>query len=73
MTDPRRPAELSHDEALESAAILNVADAFVARRWGQRVLRSPHHTASAAALVGGGSPPRPGEVSLAHHGGLVLD
>ena len=65
--------ELSHDEALESAAILNVADAFVARRWGQRVLRSPHHTASAAALVGGGSPPRPGEVSLAHHGVLFLD
>ena len=65
--------ELSHDEALESAAILNVADAFVARRWGQRVLRSPHHTASAAALVGGGSPPRPGEASLAHHGVLFLD
>jgi magnesium chelatase family protein len=65
--------ELSHDEALESAAILNVADAFVACRWGQRVLRSPHHTASAAALVGGGSPPRPGEVSLAHHGVLFLD
>ena len=65
--------ELSHDEALESAAILNVADAFVARRWGQRVLRAPHHTASAAALVGGGSPPRPGEASLAHRGILFLD
>jgi len=65
--------ELSHDEALESAAILSVADAFVARRWGQRVLRAPHHTASAAALVGGGSPPRPGEASLAHHGVLFLD
>jgi len=65
--------ELSHDEALESAAILNVADAFVARRWGQRAMRAPHHTASAAALVGGGSPPRPGEVSLAHHGVLFLD
>jgi len=65
--------ELSHDEALESAAILNVADAFVARRWGQRVLRAPHHTASAAALVGGGSPPRPGEASLAPHGVLFLD
>ena len=64
---------LAHDEALESAAILSVAGAFVAARWGQRVLRAPHHTASAAALVGGGSPPRPGEVSLAHHGVLFLD
>ena len=54
---------LSHDEALESAAILGVATAggFAPERWGQRVLRAPHHTASAAALVGGGSPPRPGE------------
>jgi magnesium chelatase family protein len=65
--------ELSHDEALESAAILSVADLFDARRWGQRILRAPHHTASAAALVGGGSPPRPGEASLAHHGVLFLD
>jgi magnesium chelatase family protein len=62
--------ELTHDEALESAAILSIADAFVARRWGERILRAPHHTASAAALVGGGSPPRPGEASLAHHGVL---
>jgi magnesium chelatase family protein len=64
---------LSHDEALESAAILSVAGAFSAARWGERVLRSPHHTASAAALVGGGSPPRPGEASLAHRGILFLD
>ena len=66
---------LSHDEALESAAILGVAShaGFALEKWGQRVLRSPHHTASAAALVGGGSPPRPGEASLAHHGVLFLD
>jgi len=64
---------LTHDEALASAAVLSVAGAFSARRWGERVLRTPHHTASAAALVGGGSPPRPGEVSLAHHGVLFLD
>jgi len=64
---------LSHDEALESAAILSVAGAFSAARWGERVLRAPHHTASAAALVGGGSPPRPGEASLAHRGILFLD
>jgi magnesium chelatase family protein len=65
--------ELSHEAALESAAILGVAGAFNAARWGQRVLRAPHHTASAAALVGGGSPPRPGEASLAHHGVPFLD
>jgi magnesium chelatase family protein len=64
---------LSHDEALESAAILSVAGAFSAVRWGERVMRAPHHTASAAALVGGGSPPRPGEASLAHRGILFLD
>jgi magnesium chelatase family protein len=64
---------LSHAEALESAAILSVAGTFSAARWGERVLRAPHHTASAAALVGGGSPPRPGEASLAHRGVLFLD
>ena len=64
---------LSHEEALESAAILSVAGTFAPQRWGEHVLRAPHHTASAAALVGGGSPPRPGEASLAHHGVLFLD
>ncbi|HEX2542474.1 MAG TPA: ATP-binding protein [Caldimonas sp.] len=64
---------LTHEQALESAAILSVAGAFGVERWARRVFRAPHHTASAAALVGGGSPPRPGEASLAHHGVLFLD
>ena len=64
---------LTHEEALESAAIQSVAGAFSTGRWSERVLRAPHHTASAAALVGGSSPPRPGEASLAHHGVLFLD
>ena len=64
---------LSQDDALESAAVLSLTGAFRHERWGQRVLRTPHHTASSVALVGGGSPPRPGEISLAHHGVLFLD
>jgi len=59
--------------ALESAAILSLAGQFRPARFGERVLRAPHHTASAVALVGGGSTPRPGEISLAHHGVLFLD
>lgn len=61
------------DEALESAAIASLAGRFDLGHWGRRPTASPHHTASAVALVGGGSPPRPGEVSLAHHGVLYLD
>lgn len=64
---------LEESAALESAAVLGVAGHFDARRWRQRVVRSPHHSASAVALVGGGSPPKPGEISLAHHGVLFLD
>lgn len=64
---------LTDDEALESAAVLSLAGCFDAQRWRQRLMRSPHHTASSVALVGGGSPPRPGEISLAHHGILFLD
>ncbi|MDP9044199.1 MAG: YifB family Mg chelatase-like AAA ATPase, partial [Pseudomonadota bacterium] len=64
---------LSQQDALESAAVLSLAGAFDPARWGQRSLRAPHHTASSVALVGGGSPPRPGEISLAHHGVLFLD
>ncbi|MDF3823282.1 ATP-binding protein, partial [Leptospira sp. 96542] len=61
------------EEALESAALLSLAGRFTPTRWMQRPTLSPHHTASAVALVGGGSPPRPGEISLAHHGVLYLD
>ena len=60
-------------EALESAAIASLAGHFRVSHWGNRPTRHPHHTASAVALVGGGSPPRPGEISLAHHGVLFLD
>lgn len=48
------------DEALESAAVASLAGGFALERWAQRPTCSPHHTASAVALVGGGSPPRPG-------------
>jgi magnesium chelatase family protein len=64
---------LDEDEALEVAAIASVAARFDASRWRDRPFRAPHHTASAAAIVGGGSPPRPGEISLAHRGVLFLD
>ncbi len=60
-------------EALESAAVASVSGRFSLDRWAQRPTCSPHHTASAVALVGGGSPPRPGEISLAHNGVLFLD
>lgn len=64
---------MSTQEALESAAVASLAGRFALARWGQRPTCSPHHSASAVALVGGGSPPRPGEISLAHHGVLFLD
>ncbi len=60
-------------EALESAAVLSLVGQFAPQRWATRIFRAPHHTASAVALCGGGSPPMPGEISLAHHGVLFLD
>jgi len=65
--------EMTTQEALESAAILSLTGQFPATNWKKRPFRAPHHTASAVALVGGGSVPRPGEISLAHHGVLFLD
>ncbi|KES15136.1 putative ATPase with chaperone activity, partial [Gilliamella apis SCGC AB-598-P17] len=65
---------LSDDEALESAAIASLVNSNGSiKNWRTRPFRSPHHSASAAALVGGGSIPRPGEISLAHNGVLFLD
>lgn len=64
---------MSNDEALQSAAIASLSGRFSMQQWGKRPTCSPHHSASAVAMVGGGSPPRPGEISLAHHGVLFLD
>jgi magnesium chelatase family protein len=65
---------LSETEALETAAIASVSELpFSPALWRTPPFRAPHHTASAPALVGGGSNPRPGEISLAHNGVLFLD
>jgi magnesium chelatase family protein len=64
---------MTEDEALEAAAVQSLNNAFRTEHWMRRPFRAPHHTASAVALVGGGSNPRPGEISLAHHGVLFLD
>jgi magnesium chelatase family protein len=60
-------------EALESAAVHSLAGSFKLAHWSQRPFRAPHHSASQAALVGGGGTPCPGEISLAHNGTLFLD
>ncbi|MHB0990578.1 MAG: YifB family Mg chelatase-like AAA ATPase [Burkholderiales bacterium] len=65
--------DMDEREAIESAALLSLNGNFRLEHWRRRPYRSPHHTASAAAMVGGGSNPRPGEISLAHHGILFLD
>lgn len=65
---------MTEKEAIETATIYSVSGKkFVAEKWLQRPFRNPHHTASSVALVGGSSPPRPGEISLAHNGVLFLD
>jgi magnesium chelatase family protein len=65
---------LSEHQALEAAAIASISDrGFNVSEWRKPPYRAPHHTASAAALVGGGSNPKPGEISLAHRGTLFLD
>ncbi|HVV69919.1 MAG TPA: YifB family Mg chelatase-like AAA ATPase [Gammaproteobacteria bacterium] len=65
---------MTEAEALEAAAVLSIAGKpFNHQCWRLRPFRAPHHTASSVALVGGGSPPKPGEISLAHQGVLFLD
>ena len=65
---------MTEEEALESAAVQSLGSSgFDVRNWRRRPFRAPHHTASGVALVGGGSMPRPGEVSMAMHGVLFLD
>jgi magnesium chelatase family protein len=64
---------MTDEEALESAAVLSLSSGFSIQQWKNRPFRSPHHTASGVALVGGGGTPRPGEISLAHNGVLFLD
>ena len=66
--------EMSDEEAIETAAITSlVQNELSIENWKQRPFRSPHHSASMVALVGGGSIPKPGEISLAHNGVLFLD
>lgn len=65
---------MTEREALQTAAVLSVSNrGFRIDDWKQRLFRAPHHSSSGVALVGGGSEPKPGEISLAHNGVLFLD
>jgi len=64
---------MDDEQSLQCALVQSIAGRFDPSRWGQRPFRSPHHTASGVALVGGGGVPRPGEITLAHLGVLFLD
>ncbi|MPV86633.1 YifB family Mg chelatase-like AAA ATPase [Ostreibacterium oceani] len=66
--------EMTEQEALETASLYSISHhGFSPVQWGRRPFRQPHHSASSPALVGGGSNPKPGEISLAHNGVLFLD
>ena len=66
--------EMTPEQAMQVASVASISPGgFVPSDWGRRPFRAPHHTASGAALVGGGSTPRPGEITLAHNGVLFLD
>ncbi|CAH0524262.1 YifB family Mg chelatase-like AAA ATPase [Vibrio hippocampi] len=65
---------MTDDEAMETAAVTSLTQQDInVHNWKSRPFRSPHHSSSMAALVGGGTIPRPGEISLAHNGLLFLD